>query len=53
MKKWQPIRNNDYSSRDTYCQGECPRFGAEVILAIHLSGKKESESDLQPTFILI
>jgi len=50
MKKWQPIRNKDYSSRDTYCRGECPIFFESATLSIQLSGKQESTSDLQPTF---
>ena len=48
--KWQPIRNKDFYSRDTYCQGECPKFMESVTLSIHLSGKQESEHDLQPIF---
>ena len=48
--KWQPARNKDYSSPNTYCQGECPRFRKNAILFIHLSGKKESSYDLQLTF---
>ena len=48
--KWQPIRNKDYSSRDTYCRGDCPRFNENATLSIHLSGKQASKTDLQPTF---
>ena len=48
--KWQPVRNKDYSSRDTYCQGECPRFIESATLSIHLSGKQICKSDLQLTF---
>lgn len=48
--KWQPIRNKDYSSRDTYWQGECPKFMESATLSIHLSGKQESTYDLQPNF---
>ncbi len=49
--KWQPIRNKDYNSRDTYWRGECPRFIESATLSIHLSGKQESKSDMQLTFI--
>lgn len=48
--KWQPTRNKDYYSRDTYCQGECPKFMESAMLSIHLSGKQESKYDLQPSF---
>ena len=48
--KWQPVRNENYSSRDTYCRGECPRFNESATLSIHLSGKQVSKYDLQPTF---
>lgn len=48
--KWQPVRNKDYSSRDTYCRGKCPRFIESATLFIHLSGKQGSNSDLPPTF---
>lgn len=48
---WQPVRNKDYSSRDTYCRGECLRFNENATLSIHLSGKSGSKSDLQLTFI--
>lgn len=48
--KWQPVRNESYTSRDTYCRGECPRFGESAMLSIHLSGKQGSKYDLQPTF---
>lgn len=48
--KWQPVRNKNYSSRDTYCYGDCPRFIESATLSIHLSGKQGSKSDLQPTF---
>ena len=48
--KWQPVRNKDYSSRDTYCRGDCPRFNENATLSIHLSGKQASMSDLQLTF---
>ena len=49
--KWKPVRNKDYSFRDTYCRGQCPRFAEGATLSIHLSGKQGSKSDLQPTFI--
>lgn len=48
--KWQPVRNKDYSSRDDYCRGKCPRFVEEATLFIHLSGKQGSKDDLQLTF---
>ena len=48
--KWQPVRNENYYSRDTYYPGECPRFGESATLSIHLSGKQMSKSDLQLTF---
>ena len=48
--KWQPIRNNDYSSRETCCRGECPRFVESAALSIHLSGNQRSKADLQLTF---
>lgn len=48
--KWRPVRNKDYSSRDTYLRGECPRFIESATLSIHLSGKQGSKSDLQLTF---
>lgn len=48
--KWQPVRNIDYSSRDTYCRGECPRFIKSATLFIHLGGKQISKSNLQLTF---
>lgn len=48
--KWQPVRNKDYSSRDTYCRGDCPRFNENATLSIRLSGKQASKSDLQLTF---
>ena len=44
------MRNEDYSSHETDCRGECPRFRENAILFIHLSGKKESRFDLQLTF---
>ena len=43
--KWQPIRNNDYSSRDTYHRGDCPIFIQTATISIHLSGKQESKSN--------
>ena len=49
--KGQPVRNKDYSSRDTYCRGNCPRFNENATLSIHLSGKQASKFDLQVTFI--
>ena len=49
--KWQPVRNKDCSSRDTYCRGECPKYKENAKLSIHLSGKQISKSDLQVTFI--
>lgn len=48
--KRQPVRNENYSSRDTYCRGECPRFTESATLSIHLSGKQGSKYDFQPTF---
>lgn len=48
--KWKPVRNKDYSSRDTYYRGECPRFIESATLFIHLSGNQACKSDLQPTF---
>lgn len=48
--KWQPVRNKDFNSLDTYCQGECPKFIESATLFIHLSGKHESKYDLQLTF---
>ena len=48
--KWQPVRNKDYSSRDDYCRGKCPRFVEDATLSIYLSGKQGSKSDLQLTF---
>lgn len=48
--KWQPIRNKDYNSRDTYWRGECPRFIENATLSIQLSGKQVNKSDLQLTF---
>lgn len=48
--KWQPVRNKDYNSRDTYYRDECPKFIECATLSIRLSGKQGSKSDLQPTF---
>ena len=48
--KLQIVRNKNYSSHDTSCRGECSRFKEIAILSIHLNGKQESQSDLQPTF---
>ena len=48
--KWQPVRNKDYSSRDTYSRGKCPRFDENATLSIHLSGNHVSKADLQLTF---
>ena len=48
--KWQPIRNENYNSLDTYCRGKCPIFNESATLSIHLSGKLICKSDLQPTF---
>ena len=48
--KWQPVRNKDYSSRDTYWKGDCARFNENATLSIHLRGKQESKYDLQLTF---
>lgn len=48
--KWQPIRNNDYSFRETSYRGECPRFNESATLSIQLSGKQESKTDLQLLF---
>ncbi len=49
--KWQPVRDKEYNSHDTYWRGECPRFIESATLSIHLSGKQGSKSDLQLTFI--
>ena len=49
--KWQPVRDKDYSSRDTYYIGECPRFAESATIFIHLNGKQVCKSDLQPSFI--
>ena len=49
--KWQPVRNKDYSARDIYLSGECLKFNENAKLSIHLSGKQESKSDLQLTYI--
>ena len=48
--KWKPIRNENYSSRDTYCRGKCSIFNESATLSIYLSGKQICKSDLQPTF---
>ncbi len=48
--KWQPVRNQNYSSRDTSYRGECPRFNENATLSIHLSGKQIGKYDLRPTF---
>ena len=48
--KWQPVRNKDYNSRDTYCCGECPRFIESATLSIHLSGKQGSKFDLHAIY---
>ena len=48
--KWHAVRNIDYSSRDTYHQGECPIFIEKATLSIHLNGRQGSKSDLKPTF---
>ena len=48
--KWKLVRNKDYSSRDTYCRGECPRFNESATIFIHLRGKQGSKFDLQLTF---
>ena len=50
MKKWNPIRNENYSSRDTYWRGRCPKFIEDATLFIYLSGKQVCKSDLQLTF---
>ncbi len=47
---WKIVRNKDYTSRDTYHRGECPRFKETATLSIHLSGKQVSKYDLQPSF---
>ena len=47
---WKIVRNKDYTSRDTYHRGECPRFKENATLSIHLSGKQVSKYDLQPSF---
>lgn len=43
---WKIVRNKDYTSRDTYHRGECPRFRETATLSIHLSGKQVSKHDL-------
>ena len=48
--KWKPIRNENYSSRDTYCRGRCPIFNESATLSIHLSAKQICKSDLQLAF---
>ena len=48
--KWQPVRNKDYSSRDTCYRGKCTRYMEGATLFIHLSGKQGSAPDLQLTF---
>lgn len=47
---WQPVRNKNYSSRETYHQGKCPRFNESATLSIYLSGKQSEKNDLQPNF---
>ena len=49
--KWQPVRNENYSSRDIDYRGECLNFNESATLSIHLSGKQICKSDLQFTFI--
>ena len=48
--KWQPVRNENYSFRDTYYRGECPKYIESATLSIHLSGEQKGKSDLQITF---
>lgn len=48
--KWQPVRNKDYSSRDTYSRGKCPSFNENATLSIHLSDNQISKADLHLTF---
>ena len=48
--KWQPIRNENYSSRDTYYSGKCSNFNENATLSIELSGNKICKFDLQPSF---
>ena len=48
--KWQPTRNKDYTYRDDFCRGKCPRFVDDATLSIRLSGKLDSKSDLNLTF---
>ena len=48
--KWKIDRNINYSSHDTSYRGECSRLKEIATLSIHLNGKQESKSDLQPTF---
>ena len=36
--KWQPVRNENYSSRDIDYRGECLNFNESATLSIHLSG---------------
>ena len=50
MKKWQPVRNKDYSSHEISWKGDCPKFNESATLFIHLSGRQVSKSDLQLTF---
>lgn len=49
--KYQPVRNKNYNSYDTYCLGKCPKFIENATLAIRISGKQGSKADLQLTFI--
>ena len=48
--KWQPVRNENYSFRDTDCRGKCPIYNENATLSLHLIGKQICKSDLQPTF---
>ena len=44
-----PNRNKNNSSHDTCWYGECSRFHVNATLTIHLSAKRVSQYDLQPT----
>lgn len=48
--KWEIVRNERYTSRDTTHRGICPRYNKEAEIFIHLSGSKEAVNDLQPRF---
>lgn len=50
MKKWKPVRNSSYTSREVPFWGECPRFEKIATLTMYLVGKQIGKNDLQPTF---